>query len=105
MKSAEEKPDVDEVDRNGWTALHVACYEGHFKIINALIHCGAKLNRPNPSGKFKHSVSCETNLCILILGATPISYLVRKIPENTAYFRNVLGKMIDGGASVNCPDK
>lgn len=86
-KSTEEKPDIDQFDKNGWTALHVACFEGNLKIVNALLHFGPKLNRPNPTG------------------ATPLSYLVRKTSENEAYYRSLLIRMINDGANVNAPDK
>lgn len=60
LRGWKKKPDIDIQDSQGWTALHIACSEGHFSIILFLLEHQANVNLPNYDG------------------ATPIFYLVRK---------------------------
>lgn len=65
LRDWRKKPNIDSQDSQGWTALHIACAEGHFAMIQFLIDHKANVNLPNYDG------------------STPIFYLVRKKAENS----------------------
>lgn len=81
---------VNEKDKEGWTALHVACNEGNYKICEYLMERGGYVMSLNSSF------------------ALPIHYLVRITPESEgvwAELHSVLQKMLQHGTDVNAIDR
>lgn len=56
----EHKPNVNALDKDGCTALAIACREGHHEIANALLNAGAYVNIQDRAG--------DTNLIHAVKG-------------------------------------
>lgn len=56
----EHKPNVNALDKDGCTALAIACREGHHEIANALLNAGAYVNIQDRTG--------DTNLIHAVKG-------------------------------------
>lgn len=56
----EYKPNVNALDKDGCTALAIACREGHHEIANALVNAGAYINIQDRAG--------DTNLIHAVKG-------------------------------------
>lgn len=56
----EHKPNVNAVDKDGCTALSIACRDGFHEIVNALLNAGAYINIQDKSGDTNliHAVKC-----------------------------------------------
>ena len=50
---------VNALKRNGWSALHIACQEGHADIVKLLLDSGSE-QTPNKDGWFPLHVACRT---------------------------------------------
>lgn len=53
--------DVENIDANGWTALHHACYKGDFNTAQVLIDAGANVNSFSNSKKSPIHLACLNN--------------------------------------------
>ncbi len=50
-----EEGNINYQDEDGWGAIHYACDEGNFKIIDILVKANAKLDLMIQNDKFKKS--------------------------------------------------
>lgn len=55
----EHKPNVNALDKDGYTALAIACKEGYYDIALALINSGAYINVQ----VFKHQIKLVYEYC------------------------------------------
>jgi ankyrin repeat protein len=53
---AAQGEDVTKPDADGWTALHLAAYDGRDQVVRALMQLGAALDAPTRDGATAHAI-------------------------------------------------
>ena len=51
--------DVGPATQNGWTALHVAAWNGHADVLAALVRAGGDVNAASSAGRTPHEIAEE----------------------------------------------
>ena len=76
---------LSEVDGDGWTPLHHACYSGRLEMVNLLIESGANFNIRTTSGWTALMWAEKRHQFLiykLLVGAGADTNLVAALPEN-----------------------
>ncbi|XP_036409756.1 ankyrin repeat domain-containing protein 26-like [Megalops cyprinoides] len=86
IKRYAKKYDLNQVDKENRTALHIACAYGHSNIVRFLVENGAKLDLCDKQGRspLMKAVQCQKESCAAILLKSGADPNLRDVDGNTA---------------------
>eukprot|EP00066_Takifugu_rubripes_P016477 XP_011605743.1 PREDICTED: ankyrin repeat domain-containing protein 7-like [Takifugu rubripes] len=86
LKELAEKHDINQLDKENRTALHIACASGHVEVVHFLLERKARLNlcdNQNRSALMK-AVQCQHERCVRILLENHADPNLVDVDDNTA---------------------
>ncbi|XP_051807841.1 LOW QUALITY PROTEIN: ankyrin repeat domain-containing protein 26 [Acanthochromis polyacanthus] len=114
LKQLAKKNDINQLDKENRTALHIACASGHGEVVQFLVESKAKLNlcdNQNRSALMK-AVQCQHEHCVNILLENHAEPNLVDINGNTALHLaanipsiSTAVLLLQHGAEINTPNK
>ena len=103
---------VNQTNKNGWTALHAAAYEGHTEVVALLLEWGANVNQADDSGATVLSMAaCKGHIEIVRLLLDPKYGVHMNVEANLALnlatyqgHTDIVSLLLDKGVDVNRGD-